>query len=234
MKRVLIVRTGAPRPAVAGPLGDFTAWFARHLAPRVRVEEADARSPLPPPGAFDGILVGGSHDSVTAWAPWMEATALWALGAARSRPVLGVCFGHQLLGRALGGRVERNPRGPEAGTAAVHLTGAGAADPLLAGLPRTLLVPQAHEDQLAGPPPGTLLLAWNERTSVQSFAAGDAIRAVQFHPEFDARRARALLGQAHAWLDSARPGAASEALSSVRETPAARVLDNWLGAFVGA
>ncbi len=235
MKRVLVVRTGRPQPAVDARLGGFGGWFARHLSARVAVEEADARAPLPAAGRYDGLLLTGSLDSVTAWAPWMEATALWALAAARTRPVLGVCFGHQLLGRALGARVERNPRGPEAGTVAVHLTGAGLADPLLRGLPRRLLVQQAHQDHLAALPPGAVRLAWNDRTPVQAFAAGDAIRAVQFHPEFDAARCRAILQEERAALAAAGPDGATRALASVRETPlAARILDHWLAAFVGA
>lgn len=235
MKRVLVVRTGRPHPPVAARLGGFAAWFARHLAPLVELEEADARAPLPPPGRFDGLLLTGSLDSVTAWTPWMEATAHWALGAARTRPVLGVCFGHQLLGRALGARVERNPRGPEAGTRVVHLTEAGLADPLFAGLPRRLPVQEAHQDHLAGLPPGAVRLAWNDRTPVQAFAVGDAIRAVQFHPEFDAVRCRAILERERAALDLARPGGCGLALDTIRETPeAGRILRNWLRAWLGA
>jgi len=233
--RVLVVRTGRPPAPVDARLGGFGGWFARHLAPRVEVEEADARAPLPPPGRYDGLLLTGSFDSVTAWAPWMEATALWALGAARSRPVLGVCFGHQLLGRALGGRVERNRRGPEAGTALVHLTDEALADPLFEGLPRQLPVQEAHQDHLVALPPGARLLAWNAWTPVQAFAAGDAIRAVQFHPEFDAVRCRAIAGQDREPLAAAGPDAFSRALASVRETPAcALILDRWLRAYVGA
>jgi GMP synthase (glutamine-hydrolysing) len=235
VKRVLVIRTGRPHPPVSARLGGFTSWFARHLAARVEVEEADARAPLPPPARYDGLLLTGSLDSVTAWSPWMEATALWALGAARSRPVLGVCFGHQLLGRALGARVERNPRGPEAGTCAVHLTEAGLADPLFAGLPRRLLVQEAHLDQVASLPPGALRLAWNDQTPMQAFAAGDAVRAVQFHPEFDAERCRAILEEERGALGLGRPEGCSRALASVRETPeAARILANWLDAYVGA
>jgi GMP synthase (glutamine-hydrolysing) len=78
-------------------------------------------------------------------------------------------------------------------------------------------------------------LAWNDRTPVQAFAAGDAIRAVQFHPEFDATRCRAITACDRAFLDAAHPDGCSRALGSVRETPSAeRVLANWLAGFVGA
>ncbi|MGB8931379.1 MAG: gamma-glutamyl-gamma-aminobutyrate hydrolase family protein, partial [Anaeromyxobacteraceae bacterium] len=129
-KRILIVRTGRPSEAVAQRFGGFDAWFGRIVSPRVDVEVADALAPLPPFSDFDGLLLTGSLASVRERAPWMQALAHWSLAAARDRPVLGVCFGHQLLGWALGGRVELNPAGPECGARTVTLTAAGRADPL--------------------------------------------------------------------------------------------------------
>jgi GMP synthase (glutamine-hydrolysing) len=232
--RILLVRTGRPSPAVAARHGDFAAWFERLLAPRVAVELAEATAPLPPAPRYDGILLTGSLASVTEGAPWMAALAHWSLAAAAQRPVLGVCFGHQLLGWALGGRVERNPRGPDAGARAVTLTALGAADPLFAGLPTTFLAPEAHEDHVAAVPPGARLLASSGRTPVEAFAAGDHLRAVQFHPEFDAARSRATVAASRRMLSTARPGGCSSALATVRPTPLAeRVLANWLDGFVG-
>lgn len=98
-------------------------------------------------------------------------------------PVLGVCFGHQLIGHAFGGRVRRNPAGWEVGTHAVTTTEAGARDPLFAGLPRTFAANFTHEDDID---PATMVgvpLATNERTPLQAVAVGDATRGVQFHPE---------------------------------------------------
>jgi GMP synthase (glutamine-hydrolysing) len=235
LKRVLLVRTGRPSAAVAARFGDFGAWFERLLAPRVAVELADATAPLPLAARFDGILLTGSLASVTERAPWMTSVAHWSLAAAHQRPVLGVCFGHQLLGWALGGRVERNPRGPDGGSRAITLTALGAVDPLFAGLPSTFLAPEAHEDHVAATPPGARLLATSARTPVEAFAAGEHLRAVQFHPEFDVARSRATVAASRRMLSSARPGGCSAALGAVRPTPLAqRVLSNWLDAFVGA
>jgi GMP synthase (glutamine-hydrolysing) len=154
---------------------------------------------------------------------------------ARSTPVLGVCFGHQLLAQALGGAVERNPAGPEVGTWAVELTPEGRRDPLFAGLRSPLLVQESHEDHVPVPPPGATLLATNPHSPVQAFAAGPRIRAVQFHPEFDAPRSRALCEAERAALEACRPGLADAALASIRDTPEAeRVLANWVRVYVGA
>jgi GMP synthase (glutamine-hydrolysing) len=234
MKRVLVVRTGSAPAAVLAAHGDFTAWFAELLAPRAEVAIADAvAGALPDARDAGGVVVTGSIDSVTTPEPWMDALGSWLLAAARARPVLGVCFGHQLLARALGGRVERHGGGPEAGTVEVELTDAGRRDPLFAGLPARLAVQQGHEDHVPEPPPGAVLLARNGHAPVQAFAHGARIRAVQFHPEFNAARTRAFVEADRAWLDRVRPGRAEEALASIRETPeAARVLVNWVDAFV--
>jgi len=234
-KRVLVVRTGRPGASLEARFGDFGAWFERLLAHRVAVDLADATAPLPLAARWDGIVLTGSLASVTERAPWMTSLAHWSLAAARDRPVLGVCFGHQLLGRALGARVERNPRGPDGGARAVTLTALGAADPLFAGIPPTFLAPEAHEDHVFSVPPGARLLAASARTAVEAFAAGEHLRAVQFHPEFDAARSAAIVAASHRTLSAARPGGCSAALGAVRPTPMAeRLLVNWLDGFVGA
>ena len=233
-KRVLIVQPGSAPAPMRERFGDFPDWFARYLAPRVALAVVRPyEHPLPAPSGFHGVLVTGSLASVTDPTAWMEETGAWLIETARTVPVLGVCFGHQLLGRALGGRVERNPRGREAGTIEIELTAAGERDPLFAGLPRRLLVQQTHEDHVAELPPGATLLAGNARTPVQAFAAGDRVRCVQFHPEFDGARSRFLAelrrarGEAAAWGD-VDP-------ASIRETPeCTAVLDRWLTHFVGA
>jgi GMP synthase (glutamine-hydrolysing) len=234
-KRILIVRTGRPSEPVARRFGGFEAWFGRIVSSRVDVEVADAAAPLPGFFPFDGILLTGSLASVTERAPWMQSLAHWSLAAARERPVLGVCFGHQLLGWALGGRVERNPAGPECGSRTVTLTAAGRADALFDGLPPRFLAPEAHEDHVRAAPPGARLLADSARTPVEAFAWGDTLRAVQFHPEFDEGRSHATATASRAMLNLARPGGCSIAHGTIRATPiAARVLDNWLTRFVGA
>ena len=236
MKRVLIVRTGSAPAAVRARHGDFTDWFAELVGSRAVAAVSDAvEGELPGPVEYDGILVTGSLASVTRPEPWMDRLGLWLLRAAEERPVLGVCFGHQLLARALGGRVERHPDGPELGTAEVELTAEGRADPLLAGFPSPFAVQEAHEDHVPEPPPGAVVLARNQRAPVQAFAAGPRLRAVQFHPEFDAARNRAFAESERAALDRVRPGLAEAALSGIRPSPEGpRVVENWLRAFVQA
>ena len=98
-------------------------------------------------------------------------------------PVLGICFGHQLLAQALGGEVRRNPRGREIGTVRVQRV---ADDPLFAGLPRAFDVHATHVDAVVELPPGAEVLATTSLDDVAAFRVATVGQAVQFHPEFDA------------------------------------------------
>ncbi|MCK6505218.1 GMP synthase [Myxococcota bacterium] len=196
--RVLVVRTGQASAEVERTVGDYPEWFRRHLAPlgvdqeEVAVFQGQA---LPYGGRYDGIILTGSGKSVRDEDSWMPVVGRWALAMAAHTPVLAVCFGHQLVGEALGGRVERNPAGPEDGMAAVALTEAGRRDPLFEGLPAELCVPALHEDLvLREPAPHRFVrLAGNPHTPLQAYAVGPWLRAVQFHPELSARQVQAVL-----------------------------------------
>jgi GMP synthase (glutamine-hydrolysing) len=251
MRRVLILQAGTTHPAVRALFGDYGDWFVRLVAPRAACRVVRAwEEKLPDLAGFDGVLMTGSPRSVTEPEPWMDEAAAYMLRAARTRPVLGVCFGHQLLARALGGRVERNPRGREAGTTEVSLTDHGARDPLFALEPGTghsepasepgtgralsVVVQQTHEDHVPELPPGATLLATNAMSPIQAYAVGDALRCVQFHPEMDAERSRALAEVRRERLDRQAPGGSHAVLASIRKSPdGARMLANWLTRFVG-
>ncbi|HAV64732.1 MAG TPA: hypothetical protein DCY13_20490, partial [Verrucomicrobiales bacterium] len=99
------------------------------------------------------------------------------------KPLLGVCYGHQVLGRALGAKVGRHPAGYELGNVEVQLTDDGTACPLLAGLPAGLNVIESHQDAVFELPRGAKLLATGEHTAVQAFDFEGRLLGVQFHPE---------------------------------------------------
>lgn len=187
MNRLGILVTGEPVEPVKRDRGSFTNLFRAILEPRWRgaIVELDARrSQLPDAKDFAALVVTGSASSVTERAPWiLAAERALAEFVAAGVPTLGVCFGHQLLGQALGGEVRRNPRGREIGTVETELFGD---DPLFSDLPRRLLVNMSHVDSVVALPPGARVLA---RTELEPHAAvrfGQRAWGVQFHPEFDA------------------------------------------------
>ena len=189
---LLIYLAGSPPEPVAARHGDFARWFRELASARpVDVEVCDGVRGERPPTARElaGIVITGSPASLTAPEPWMEeAIALVRGGFEAGTPVLGVCFGHQVIGAAFGADVIRNPKGWEMGTWEVELCEPGLSDPLFRDLPTRFAANFSHQDivdaDTVSPRNGLRVLAKNTRAEVQAVAAGDAVRGVQFHPEF--------------------------------------------------
>lgn len=188
MSSLLILKTGSTYPAVSDTFGDFEQWFQRHLDGPLEVVVRDVTRAGPPPqvGNWRGVIVTGSPAMVTERAPWSEDTAAWLHTAVtRDVPVLGVCYGHQLLAHAFGGEVAFRDQGRESGTFAVTLTEEGRKDPLLGQLPQTFPAHLTHAQSVTTLPPQAVLLARSEGEPHQAFRMGRHAWGVQFHPEFD-------------------------------------------------
>jgi GMP synthase (glutamine-hydrolysing) len=197
MRRVLLVKTGATLARLRPRRGDYEDWFVEGLGlgwERVDLAVVCEGQTLPDPHEPAGVVVTGSSALVSAREPWSERTADWLRETlAAGTPLLGVCYGHQLLAHALGGRVGRNPRGREIGTVAVRLHPAAREDALLGGLPARLTVQATHVESVLELPPGARLLASSDIDPHQAFACGERAWGVQFHPEFDAEVVRTYL-----------------------------------------
>jgi GMP synthase (glutamine-hydrolysing) len=186
-KPILVLRAGDPAPVVAEARGLYPAWIRATVADEWcgPWSEHDVRTdaPLPPLDSVAALVITGSSHSVTERAPWMLALEAYARDAnAQKIPLLGICFGHQIVAQALGGHVEKNPRGREIGTVRVRLT---ASDAIFASIPDTFDVNATHVDTVSRLPPGARLLAGSDIDPTQAFAIGETTRCVQFHPEFD-------------------------------------------------
>ncbi|MDR1536326.1 MAG: glutamine amidotransferase [Planctomycetota bacterium] len=186
---VVLLQTGDTPPAIRARVGNFDRMFFAcpgwpgQNAVRVHVQagERPGRSEL-----YRAAVITGSHDMVTDAPPWSEWLAGWLARAfGEGLPLFGVCYGHQLLARALGGRVGYLPGGPELGTMAVSLTEKGKGDPLLAGYPPAFAANLAHSQTVLEPPPEALVLGGSIRDPHQILGYGSRAWGVQFHPEFD-------------------------------------------------
>jgi GMP synthase (glutamine-hydrolysing) len=190
MGPVAIVKTGRTLPSVAERRGDFEDWITAGMGlepARIQVVHVFEGEALPDPRDLAGAVVTGSAAMVTDREPWSEATAGW-LGAAIAAdlPVLAICYGHQLLAHALGGRVAKNPRGREIGTVEVALAAAARGDDLLGDFPGALRVQSSHLESVLELPPEATRLATTKLDTNHAFRIGRAAWGVQFHPEFDA------------------------------------------------
>ena len=196
MRPLLIVKSGRTLPELARRRGDYEDWITAGMGlepARIRIAHAYQDAPLPEPGGFAGVVVTGSSAMVSHREPWSERAAAWLADAVRvGTPVLGICYGHQLLAHGLGGRVARNPRGREIGTIEVVLSDAARGDPLFGELPVRLRVQSTHVEAVLELPAGARLLAASEGDPHQAFAVGERAWGVQFHPEFDADVVRSL------------------------------------------
>ncbi|HVN38786.1 MAG TPA: glutamine amidotransferase [Myxococcota bacterium] len=237
MSRVLVVKTGSTLAGIRARRGDYESWIARGMglaADRIGVVDVREGAALPDPRALAGVVVTGSSAMVSAREPWSERTAAWladAIGA--GTPVLGICYGHQLLAHALGGRVGRNPRGREIGTVRLRLAPEARRDALLGDLPEATHAHTTHVESVLELPPGGTRLAESDADPNQAFAAGPRAWGVQFHPEFDADVMRG-------YLESRRDLLRDEGLDAdrllalVRETPEAGSLLRRFAALCGA
>ena len=191
---LLILKTGSTFPALAQTLGDFDDWISDGLdTPAFDIRVIDARhDPLPALESLAGVVITGSHAMVSEREPWSEAAAGWLRGAVQAgMPVLGICYGHQLLAHCLGGDVGYHPGGIEIGSVHVQLQPAASGDPVLGELPPVFPVQVVHRQSVRTLPEGAVLLAGNAHEPNQAFRVGAAAWGVQFHPEFSAQAMRA-------------------------------------------
>ncbi|HSX61578.1 MAG TPA: glutamine amidotransferase [Tahibacter sp.] len=190
MRRVLVLQTGTTLPQVAARHGDFAAWFMRAAGLSrhdVEVARVDRGDPLPAANRFSAVLVTGSASMVTEREGWSEHTAEWLAAAVQTAaaPLLGVCYGHQLLAHGLGGRVDWNPRGRQIGTKRLATAPAATGDPLFSGIAE-FRAQTTHQQSVVVPPSGAQVLAHSSLDPHQALRFGPRAWGFQFHPEFSA------------------------------------------------
>jgi GMP synthase (glutamine-hydrolysing) len=196
-RTLLIVQTGRTHDHIRERLGDFHDWIEAGLrsgGATVTTHDAMSHTPPPAPEELAGIVLTGSHAMVSEREPWSEALVPWLQRAvAMETPVLGICYGHQLLAHALGGEVGHHPDGVEIGTVRVQRHAAAQTDTLLGALPDEFDAQATHWQSVRRLPPGAVLLAGNAFEPHHAFRVGPCAWGVQFHPEFSAEALQAYL-----------------------------------------
>jgi GMP synthase (glutamine-hydrolysing) len=219
---LFILQTGDPVASVAQSRGEFAdfirestgeAWPGKWETHDVRTSDA-----LPAIAGVGGFVITGSPSSVTERAPWMLRAEEYVRAiVAEKVPLLGICFGHQLLGQALGGHVAKNPRGRELGTVVVERRPATDVEVIFTGLPRIFDANASHIDSVVRLPSDARVLASTALEPNASFAIGEHAWGVQFHPEFDGDIVR---GYVHARADRMREEGLDPAAAHARANDA--------------
>jgi GMP synthase (glutamine-hydrolysing) len=199
--------TGSPVPEAEKRRGSFFEMIQAGLGDGFPGELWNVDSmqcpQYPDPRTVAGIIVSGSPARLATGDRWMK-NAEEALREAHAvgTPILGICFGHQLLGSALGGKVVENPRGREIGTVTLCRE---LSDPLFDSLGSEALVVMSHLDSVVERPEGAEVLATTalEKNAVLRFS--ETTWGVQFHPEMDAE----IIGY---YLEARRSDAEAEGL----------------------
>jgi GMP synthase-like glutamine amidotransferase len=195
-----ILQTGKIAAELTEKHGEYPGMFERLLAPalpgwRFR-SYAVVDGELPPsPDACDAWLITGSRHGVYDDLPWIEPLKAFLRAArAAGRPIIGVCFGHQILAEAFGGRAEKSDRGWGVG---VHDYEVLRRPGWMADAPARIAFQALHQDQVTEAPEDATLLARSGFCPVGMLAYGDPERpeaiSIQLHPEFDAEVAGDIL-----------------------------------------
>lgn len=174
--KIGILQTGLAPDVLKDEMGDYPDMFARLLAGHgfdfvtYRVVEGEFPASVT---ECEGWLITGSRHGAYEDHPWIPPLeefirhAYWA-----HVPIVGICFGHQIVAQAMGGKVERYPEGW-----AVGATDYDFGD-------TTLRLNAWHRDQVTEVPPMAEVIASNDFCANAALLYGDRALTVQAHPEF--------------------------------------------------
>ncbi|MEM9082200.1 MAG: type 1 glutamine amidotransferase [Planctomycetota bacterium] len=152
----------------------------------------------------DGIVCLGAEHQIDQGHHWLDTEiALLRESHERSLPTLGICFGAQLIAKALGGEVGPMEQ-PDAGFPMVNLNGPPAhSETLLVGIPWSCPQFCRHSYEIKDPPPGAQVLASSQRTKVQVFKLGMRTIAFQYHFETEPETIESFISKGENFLHRA-------------------------------
>ena len=222
--KLAILETGVPPEPLADQFGSYPDMFARLLGPGFEIETFDVeKGQLPETAAHGAYLVTGSPAGVYDPLPWIAPLMEFIRSAGQAK-MIGVCFGHQVMAEALGGKVVKSDKGWGAG---LHRYTVVQSEPWIdtAG---TIAIPASHQDQVIVQPPNTEVVAASDFTPFASLAWQDRPAvSFQFHPEFSPAFARALIEKRYDNIPN--PDVAIESLEAPNDN---HVVGGWIRRFL--
>jgi GMP synthase-like glutamine amidotransferase len=185
-----ILETGTPPEPLIAEYGRYPAMFEELLGLEARSYDVAAGALPPDVGRHDAYLITGSPAGVYEDLPWIPKLKTFLNAAKGQAKLVGICFGHQIMAEAFGGRVEKSAKGWGVGLQSYPIV---SHEPWMDNVP-LVAVPASHQDQVVRQPPGADVIASSLFTPYAGLAWRDQ-RAIsfQFHPEFAPAYAKALI-----------------------------------------
>lgn len=179
------------------------------------------------PDECDGYIISGSRYSVYDEIDWIQELAAFVRRVHDDqRKMVGICFGHQMIAQALGGKVEKAATGWGVGIKAVDLQ---SAKPWMQPGAKSYHLLLSHQDQVLVPPDGAEILGGNAHCPVSMFAVGQHLLGIQAHPEFSVAYAQALLDERIERVGAETAQAAQASFSTPTDSA---IIARWIAAFL--
>lgn len=228
-----LLEAGPLAPALAPRFGSHSQFFRTYLGSRgPDIAFASYRVFLDEfpgsPTQHDAFLVTGSKYSVYDPLPWIGRLKSFVHAAAATRPVVGICFGHQLVAEAFGGRVRKAEQGWGVG---VHRYTVSRRPTWMQPVREEIALIASHQDQVVQPPPGAQVLAGNSFCPIGAMQIGRNVISLQMHPEMQAEYGRALYDMRREVIGSERIDAA---VASLAQPTDADAVAEWILGFIRA
>ena len=171
---------------------------------------------------FDGVIISGSRASSFEKAVWIKRLEqqIHAIFTAQ-KPIVGICFGHQILAQAFGGRVERTSKGWGIGVNQIEVLNR---KPWMRPFIRNLSLNFYHQDQVIALPEKAELIACNNFCPIQMFTLNDRILGIQAHPEMRRAHNYLLLSEGKTQLDKRY----QTAVDSLRVRDHGAIVGGWI------
>jgi len=189
-----ILKTGRPPKPAIERFGTYPQMFERLLGEDAydwRTYDVDGGELPASPTDCDAYIVTGSSAGVYEDLPWIAPAEDFLRAAKGKAALVGVCFGHQLMAQAFGGKVIKSPKGWGVGE---HVYEMLADEPWIGERPLRVRLPASHQDQVVEKPPGAEVLFASEFTPYAALAwPGERAISMQPHPEFDPAYAISLI-----------------------------------------
>ena len=179
------------------------------------------------PELYDFYITTGSRAGVYEHSPWIQQLITFVqLLHEKHKKLIGICFGHQVMAEALGGKVEKSNKGWGIGIATNQIV---ATPDWMQPATSVLKILASHQDQVVELPPGARVIAQSEFCPYFFVQWSDHFISIQGHPEWQSEYSRALMNYRK---DIIPPDTISAAQETLDQPPDNRLFTQWMLHFI--